>query len=123
MRRLLLLLAVAAALAQAQTPVNVQFGGLACAAIRRPSAQVQTYCYLYPPSPNWVLVENRITTVTPGGVMLPYGRCVARDPQDTTKCASGGSITWQFVLENDGSITYKLTYSGSTPLPITGTLP
>lgn len=123
MRRLLLLFVFLQSIALAQTPVNIQFGGLFCSAIRRASAQVQTYCYLYPPSPTWVLVDNRITTVPVGGVVVSFGRCKSANTADPPVCLVGETIVWQFALKNDGSIVYSLSYDGVEANKRTGTLP
>lgn len=108
------------------TPVTVQFGGLYCAAIRRPPVQVQTYCYLYPANPAWVLVANAIDTITPGGVLVSNGQCSTSTPNpDPTKlptCTGGDAIAWQFWLLADGTIKYSYA-AGATATLVTGILP
>jgi hypothetical protein len=125
LRRLLILFAGCVLAACGQTPVTVQFGGLYCAAIRRPPFQVQTYCYLYPAGPaGWVLVANAIDTITPGGVLVSSGQCAASTPNvDPTKrptCTQSDSIVWQFWLMPDASIQYN--YAAGAGL-VAGTLP
>jgi hypothetical protein len=118
---------IAAAGAQTPSPITVQFGGLYCAAIRRPPVQVQTYCYLYPASPSgWVLVANAINTVTPGSILVSTGQCSASSPNsDPTKlptCTGGDAIAWQFWLMPNGTIQYNYA-AGAAATLVSGTLP
>jgi hypothetical protein len=130
MKRLVLLFVCS--IVYAQTPVVVQFGGLYCAAIRRPSFKIQTYCYQYPANPTWTLLHNQIDTVSPGGTLISYAQCIHIDPLDTTKCSDivpckntyGGiawyqfevdaAIVWKFTRLNDGTIKYEYSIDGMT---------
>ena len=117
----LLLLLFACGVAWAQSAVNVQFGGLACAAIRRPPASVQTYCYAYPPNPGWTLVHNQIDTVPPvGGIIVSFANL--RLDGDV---AVGGGPTWHFWQMEDGTIKYEYVtgHAGGVDPLVSGTLP
>ena len=122
MTKLLLGLVCAVAMAQSPAPLNVPpFGALACAAIRRPPDRVQTYCYIYPPAPNWVLVHNQLSTVPAiGGVIVAF----AESHQDEQSESSGG-ITWKFARMEDGTVLYEYAvgHEGGVDPMVTGELP
>ena len=114
-----------------QTPVNVPpFGRFACAAIRRPANQVQTYCYAYPRDPvaGWVLGPNHITPVPTNGAQVidALNTCNAvaagAVPGNTPiPCTSADIITWSFWIDGSGAVHYDMTHDGATLAQ--GTLP
>jgi len=109
------LLAAAGALcAQTPTPVTVQFGGLFCGAVRRDSAQVQTYCYLYPAAPTWVLVNNQIANLPPaGGVLLTmFNWCKTYNA--ARGCTAVDIINWQFTWDGPSAFSWSFVWDGLT---------
>ena len=90
----------------AQSIVSTRAGALLCAAVRRASDQVQTYCY----APGNDLVHNTINRVYLSLVMT-YNWCATVPPAALTCTPSG--IVWKFSMVPEG-IAYEITADATT---------